>query len=157
MNKACTNLQPFASDAFEQCGNIALLNMQAPTMAQLRVAIEALTKLGERLNIEAAYSIAQLPETSLGSYYAGNIGGKTMEQTSCIETVTAQLKNWHDELSEQRRSVFDPGTHAAVDKRRSDDKNAVKNKWREIKKRFQKSCHEVKGSFQQPSLGSSIS
>ncbi len=152
MSKACATLEPTSvNNALDKYGNIALLNMQPPTAAQLRIAIEALTKLGERLNIEAAYSIAQLPETQLGNYYAGNIGGKTLEQTSCIETVTAQLKNWHDELSEQRRIMLvKAGTKTMLHD--LPGKHAVKNKWSEIKKKFKKSCNVVKGSFQQPSL-----
>jgi hypothetical protein len=126
--------------------------MQAPTTSQLRTAIEVLTKFGERLHIEAAYSITQLPETQLGAHYAGSIGEQAIEQTSRIETVTAQLKNWHDELSEQKRSIFvnadaqialdvSPGKNMAL------DKNAAKNKWHEVKTKFQKSCHDVKDSF----------
>jgi hypothetical protein len=77
--------------------------MQTPTTAQLRTAIEVLSKLGERLNTEAAHSVIQLPETRLGDDYAARIEARAIEKTTHIETVAAQLKNWRDELLEQRR------------------------------------------------------
>ena len=66
--------------------------MQTPTTAQLRTAIEVLNKLGERLNTHAEHSVMQLAESPLGAHYAGR-----------IEAVATQLKNWRDELLEQRR------------------------------------------------------
>jgi hypothetical protein len=77
--------------------------MQPPTTAQLRTAIEVLTKLGERLNSHAAHSMMQLSESSLGAHHAGRIEVSAIEQTGRIETVAAQLKNWRDELLEQRK------------------------------------------------------
>jgi hypothetical protein len=79
------------------------LIMQAPTTAQLRTAIEVLTKLGERLNTEAAHSVIQMPESQLDAHYAGSIEVRAIEQTNRIVTVTEQLKNWRDELLEQRK------------------------------------------------------
>ena len=77
--------------------------MQTPTTAQLRTAIEVLTKLGERLNTHAEHSVMQLSESQLGAHYAGSIEVRAIEQTARIETVTEQLKNWRDELLEQRK------------------------------------------------------
>jgi hypothetical protein len=77
--------------------------MQAPTTAQLRTAIEVLNKLGERLNTHAEHSVMQLAESPLGAHYAGRIEVGTIEQTTRIESVATQLKNWRDELLEQRR------------------------------------------------------
>ncbi len=77
--------------------------MQTPTTAQIRTAIEVLEKLGERLNIHAEHSVMQLPESQLGAHYAGRIEVQAIEQTTQIEAVAAQLKNWRAELSEQRR------------------------------------------------------
>ena len=77
--------------------------MQPPTTAQIRTAIEVLKKLGERLNEHAAHSVMQLPETRLGDDYAARIEARTFEQTTHIETVTAQLKDWRDELPQQKR------------------------------------------------------
>jgi hypothetical protein len=77
--------------------------MQTPTTAQLRTAIEVLNKLGERLNTHAGHSVMQLAESPLGAHYAGRIEAGAIEQTTRIESVATQLKNWHDELLEQRR------------------------------------------------------
>jgi hypothetical protein len=71
--------------------------MQSPTNAELETAIGVLTKLGERLNTEAAHDIIQMPETGLGAHYAGDIGSQTIERTACISAVSAQLKIWHEE------------------------------------------------------------
>ena len=79
------------------------LIMQTPTTAQLRTAIEVLNKLGERLNIQAEHSVMQLAESPLGAHYAGRIEVGTIEQTTRIESVATQLKNWRDELLQQRR------------------------------------------------------
>jgi hypothetical protein len=77
--------------------------MQAPTTAQICTAIEVLKKLGERLNIHAEHSVMQLPESQLGAHYAGRIEVQAIEQTTQIEAVAAQLRNWRAELLEQRR------------------------------------------------------
>ena len=77
--------------------------MLTPTTAELRNAIEVLTKLGERLNIHAEHSVMQLSESPLGARYAGRIGVNAIEQTSRIEIVAGQLKHWRDELLQQRR------------------------------------------------------
>jgi hypothetical protein len=78
--------------------------MQTPTTAQLRTAIEVLTKLGERLNIHAEHSMMQLSESQLGAQYAGRIEVGTIEQTTRIKAVANQLKNWRDELLQQERN-----------------------------------------------------
>lgn len=77
--------------------------MQTPTTAQIRTAIEVLNKLGERLNIHAEHSVMQLSESPLGAHYAGRIEVGTTEQITRIEAVATQLKNWRDEMLEQRR------------------------------------------------------
>jgi hypothetical protein len=45
----------------------------------------------------------QLPNTELGDRYAAHIEARTIEQTSPIEKVSVQLKNWRDELLQARR------------------------------------------------------
>lgn len=77
--------------------------MQTPTTAQLRTAIEVLNKLGERLNIQAEHSVMQLSDSPLGAHYAGRIEVGAIEQTTRIEAVATHLKNWRDEMLEQRR------------------------------------------------------
>jgi Mg2+/Co2+ transporter CorB len=76
--------------------------MLIPTTAELRTAIEVLNKLGERINTDTVHSVMQMPESSLGEHYAGRIGVNAIEQTSRIETVADQLKNWREELIQQR-------------------------------------------------------
>jgi hypothetical protein len=79
-------------------------NLQTPTVDQLRTAIEILTQLGERLHLETAHSIFQLPETQIGIRYAENIRTQAIEQTSQIKALAARLKCWHDELVERRKT-----------------------------------------------------
>ena len=77
--------------------------MQTPTTAQLRTAIEVLNKLGERLNERAANSVMQLQDSQFGVHQAGRIETTTIEQTSRIQSVAAQLEQWREELVQQRR------------------------------------------------------
>ena len=77
--------------------------MMTPTTAELRTAIEVLKQLGQRLDDHAAHSVNQLPNTELGDQYAGHIKDQSIEQTSHIEKVAAQLQNWRDELLQQRK------------------------------------------------------
>jgi demethoxyubiquinone hydroxylase (CLK1/Coq7/Cat5 family) len=81
------------------------LIMQTPTTAELRIAIQVLERLGERLTAHANHSIIEMPETQLGNHYAGQIESKAIEQTTRIKLVTAQLKTWRDELLQQRQTV----------------------------------------------------
>jgi hypothetical protein len=77
--------------------------MLTPTTAELRTAIEVLKMLGQRINEHAAHSVTQLPDTELGDQYAAHIEAQSIEQTSHIETVSTQLKNWRDELLQARK------------------------------------------------------
>jgi hypothetical protein len=77
--------------------------MLTPTTAELRTAIEVLQKLGHRLNEHAAHSVIQMPDTSLGEHYAGRIEVRAIEETSRIEAVAEQIKNWRDELLQQKK------------------------------------------------------
>ena len=77
--------------------------MLTPTTAELFTAIEVLKKLGQRINEHAAHSITELPHTQLGDNYAVHIEARAIEQTSHIEPVAMQLKNWREELLQQRR------------------------------------------------------
>jgi hypothetical protein len=77
--------------------------MQTLTTAQLRTAIEVLTKLGERINTHAEHSVMQLSESPIGAHDAGRIEVGAIEQTSRIEAVATQLKGWRDELLQQER------------------------------------------------------
>jgi hypothetical protein len=77
--------------------------MQTPSTAQLRAAIEVLNMLGERINNNAAHSIMQLADTRLGDDSAARVEARTIEQTTRIQTVAAQLEEWRSELMQQRR------------------------------------------------------
>ena len=77
--------------------------MQIPTTYEIRAAIQVLKKLGERINEHAAHSVTELPHTQLGDNYAVHIEARAIEQTSHIEPVAMQLKNWREELLQQRR------------------------------------------------------
>ena len=77
--------------------------MRTPSTAQLRAAIEVLNMLGERIVNNAANSVVQLPDTRLGDDSAARTEARTIEQTTGIQTVTAQLEEWRNELTEQRR------------------------------------------------------
>jgi hypothetical protein len=77
--------------------------MQTPTTAQLRTAIEVLKAFGEHINIKAADEVIGLHESQHSDQQAARIGSRTIEQTTRIDTVAAQLKNWRDELLEQRK------------------------------------------------------
>jgi hypothetical protein len=77
--------------------------MQTPTTAQIRTAIEVLSRLAERLNAHAEHSVMQLSESPLGAHHAGRVEVGAIEQTTRIETVSAQLKNWRDELLQKER------------------------------------------------------
>ena len=77
--------------------------MLTPTTTELFTAIEVLRKLGLRINEQAAHSVMQMPNNSLGGHYAGQIEVNAIEQTSRIESVARQLKDWREELTQQRR------------------------------------------------------
>ena len=77
--------------------------MQTPTTTQIRTAIEVLKKLGKRLNEHRAHSITQLPDTQFGDQYAARIEARSIEQATRIQTVSAQLEQWRDELRQERR------------------------------------------------------
>lgn len=77
--------------------------MLIPTTAELHNAIEVLKKLGQRLNEHADHFKTQLPDTCLGNNYAAKAEVQTIEQTTRIEAVTEQLKNWRDEIMQQKK------------------------------------------------------
>jgi hypothetical protein len=77
--------------------------MLPPTTSELFTAIEVLRKLGLRINEHATHSVLQMSDSSLGEHYAGRIGVNAIEQTSRIDGVAEQLKNWREELLQQRR------------------------------------------------------
>ena len=94
-----------ARDAFKNAGLLTFANMQTPTIEQIETTIDVLAKLGERFSIQAAHFIVQLPETQMGTYYAGNMGSEILEQILHIENLTKKLKIWEDELMGQANEM----------------------------------------------------
>ena len=79
------------------------LTMQTPTTAQIRIATEVLKKYGEHLNHHALNKVIELSDSQLHDQQPGRIEAGTIEQTTRIETVAAQLKKWRNELVQERR------------------------------------------------------
>lgn len=79
------------------------LIMQTPNTTQLRTAIEVLKMLGERVNETAASAITQMLDMRLNDESAGRTQVQAIEQTTRIQTVSAQLEQWRGELLQQRR------------------------------------------------------
>lgn len=76
-----------------------------PTTADLRTAIQVLDKLGEHITAHANHSMIEIHESPSGSHSAGQIEASAIEQTARVKLVSAQLKNWRDELLQQRQTV----------------------------------------------------
>lgn len=76
--------------------------MQTPTAAQIRTAIKVLNQLGERAYTHAEHSALQFQESLPGVYFAGRIKIRAIHQTIRIEAVAGQLKDWLDEIPNQR-------------------------------------------------------
>lgn len=83
--------------------------MHSPTATQIRIAIQVLNQLGERLNEHAEHAMMQLPESQLGDTYAGRVKVQALEQISRSRQVTEQLEHWHDEIRQQRRHSVSHG------------------------------------------------
>lgn len=77
--------------------------MSAPTIHEFRIAIAVLNRLSHRIDNDAAERVMRLPESRYGDQHATRIEAQTMEQTSRIATVIAQIEGWRDELQLQRR------------------------------------------------------
>jgi hypothetical protein len=78
-------------------------DMQTPSTVQLRTAIQVLKMFGEHLNNQASNTAIELAESHQSSHYAERIEAGTIEQTTRIETVAAQLEKWRDKLVHERR------------------------------------------------------
>jgi hypothetical protein len=77
--------------------------MNDPTVHEFRAAITVLNRLSQRIDNDAAERVMRLPESRYGDQHATRIEAQTMEQTSHISAVIAQLESWRDELQQQRR------------------------------------------------------
>jgi hypothetical protein len=77
--------------------------MNPPAAHEFRSAITVLNQLAKRIDEDAAGHVMRLPESRFGDQHATRIEAQTMEQTSRISAVIAQLESWRDELQQQRR------------------------------------------------------
>ncbi len=77
--------------------------MQPPTTAQIRTAIEVLRKFSEHINTCATDEVIGLHESPQSDQLAARIGSRTIDQTTRIEAVAAQLADWRHELLQERR------------------------------------------------------
>jgi hypothetical protein len=77
--------------------------MLNPSTIQIRTAIEVLKKYGEHLNNHASNMAVELAESPQAIHDAGRTTVGAIEQTTRIQTVSAQLEQWRDELMQQRR------------------------------------------------------
>jgi hypothetical protein len=79
------------------------VTMNAPTPHEFRAATTVLNRLSHRIDNDAAERVIRLPESRYGDQHATRIEAQTMEQTSRIAAVIAQLEGWREELQQQRR------------------------------------------------------
>ena len=79
------------------------VTVNAPTPHEFRAAVAVLNRLSRRIEDDAAERVMRLPESRYGDQHATRIETQTMEQTSRISAVIAQLEGWRDELQQQRR------------------------------------------------------
>jgi hypothetical protein len=77
--------------------------MQTPSTAQIRTAIEVLKKLGEHINHNAVNTMIESSDSQLHEQQPGRIEARTIEQTTRIESVAAQLESWRNEMLQQGR------------------------------------------------------
>lgn len=77
--------------------------MNAPAAHEFRAAITVLNRLSRRIDNDATERVMRLPESRYGNQHVTGIEAQTMEQTSRISAVIAQLESWRDELQQQRR------------------------------------------------------
>jgi hypothetical protein len=75
--------------------------MKAPSPGDLIIAVKVLEAYRERLHIEAANSIVDLPETSLGLHHAGRIGTKAIEMTGRVDELITNLNDWRQSLRQK--------------------------------------------------------
>lgn len=79
------------------------MSLPTPTPTELRIAVEVLKKLGERINLHGAHFATQLPQSELGKQYAAQSDANMLGQVAQIELQIARLECWKSELQEQRR------------------------------------------------------
>ena len=76
-----------------------------PSPSQIRIAIEVLEKLGERVNEFAARSARQIPNCGVAGQMAGQIALNAKEQNKQVQEINGLLKNWHGELERRQKQT----------------------------------------------------
>lgn len=76
--------------------------MKAPSTNEIRIAVKVLEAFRDQAHIEAADSIIQLPDSSLGAHYAGRIGSQALENSGRVEDIIARLNDWKESLRQNR-------------------------------------------------------
>ncbi len=98
-----TSAKTPAGTRTQNIGRHPCLIMQTPSTDQIHTAIEVLKKFGEHINHNAANLVVQLPDTLFGDHCAARVEVLKIEQVGRIQTLTAQLENWRDQLLQERR------------------------------------------------------
>ena len=79
--------------------------MQAPSITQIRTAIEVLQTRSDRLNAAASHSGMHLRKAHLRDRYAARIESRTTERTARINALAGQLQLWSDELNRATKQL----------------------------------------------------
>ena len=75
--------------------------MKAPSPGDIIIAVKVLEAYRDQRNIEAAHSIAELPETPLGKKHSGNIGSQAIEDGANIDKLIIRLNDWKQSLRQK--------------------------------------------------------
>lgn len=76
--------------------------MRTPSPNEIRIAVNVLQALSERIHTHAADSVMRLPESTFGDRQAARIESQTLERSGRIEDVITQLNDWKESLRESR-------------------------------------------------------
>lgn len=68
-------------------------------MNELRITIQVLQILGNRIKMHASHSATLLPDSPLGRQYAARTELLALQQTHQIDIIAAQLANWCSEMA----------------------------------------------------------
>jgi hypothetical protein len=76
--------------------------MRTPSANEIRIAVNVLQALSERIHTHAADSVMNLPKSTFGDRQAAHIESQTLERSGRIEDVIMQLNVWKESLRESR-------------------------------------------------------
>ena len=76
--------------------------MRTPTLNEIRIAVNVLKALSERIHTDAAERVMRLPESTFGDRHAASIESQTLERSGRVEDVIAQLNDWNATLRQTR-------------------------------------------------------